>query len=620
MNASPRRPRSLLLLSLLSLSACGGGSEPKPAPTPQPPPTEKPLATLRGQLAVAPDTALNGPVRLALAWYPALLSEGAGPVSKPVSIVTEDIAYPGGFPTNYTFNVRSAPPAEALVQLGNGMQGKGAVGVLLAYSDRNGNGKLDTIPEEGTPVDRVLSASLSWNRPPAFMVVYLDSGQAPATGMDRGFNLVRLSDNLTTDVVPLATTIPLALHDDPMLDAFVCEAAWDDTVEQAPCGLGGEPVEGTLAFGGEILINGNQADVSLEVFRDGEGVEVAEVTVGDHTATYDAALGRYTLHLEDSSEFNGGLVTVMAKHGREQVARTVQVPSNFQVTWPTAPMSYSPGQEVRAAWTQSHGVSDYEVSLVAGEQLLAYELTQDRRLTLSAGAYEGPAVVRVAVTADSEGLTVRRVREVPVSFTTCDTVTPGSGLQVEGEFEQYARGVIDGESNSVRVEVKDDGETVTDARVVVGGFDVPYMNSEGAYHNVIFTIGGGTVFGDSTELRVMRGDEVLCRTLTLPGDYDLALHGGLERPTGSPLAVSWTRSAGAVRYDLLLGSAADPSFVYSASTNELEHTFEKVDAVGNLTLRVGAVSYPAHNDTLGWMDVKRMRVGGAIFTGVTTAN
>lgn len=620
MNVSPRRPRSLLLLSLLGLSACGGGSEPKPPPTTNPPPSEKPLATLRGQLAVAPDAEVNGPVRLALAWYPALLSEGAGPVSKPVSIVTEDLVYTGGFPASYTFDVKSTPPAEALVQLGDGMQGKGAVGILLAYSDRNGNGRLDTIPEDGAPVDRVLGASLEWSRPPAFMVVYLDSGQAPATGMKQGFNLARLNDNLSTDVVPLSTTIPLTLRDDPMLDAFVCEAAWDDTSDQAPCALGGEPVEGTLAIGGEILINGDQADISLEVFRDGEGVEAAEVTVGDHTATYDAALGRYTLHLEDSSELNGGLVTVMAKQGNAKVARTVEVPSNFQMTWPTPPMSYSPGEALRAAWTQSHGVSDYEVSLVAGEQLLAYELTQDRWLTLSAGAYEGPAVVRVAVTADSEGLTVRRVREVPVSFTACDTVTPGSGLQVEGSFEQYGRGGFDGESNSVRVEVKDDGETVTDARVVVGGFDVPYMNSEGAYHNVIFTIGGGTVFGDSTEMRVMRGNEVLCRALTLPGDYNLALHGERERPTGSPLALSWTRSQGAARYDLWLGKPADPSVFYSASTNELEHTFEQVDAVGELTLRVGAVSYPAHNDTLGWMEVKRMRVGGASFTGVTTAN
>jgi hypothetical protein len=619
MNASPRRPRSLLLLSLLSLSACGGGSQ--PPPDSYPPPTEKPLATLQGQLAVGSGTELNGPVRLALAWYPALLSEGSGPVSRPAGIVTEGVAYPGRFPANYTFDVKSAPPAEALVQLGDGMRGKGAVGILLAYSDRNGNGALDTIPADGTPVDRVMGASLSWTQPPAFMVVYLDSAQAPATGMKQGFNLVRLTDNLTTHVVPLTTAIPLTLHDDPMLDAFVCEAAWDDIADQAPCGLpGDEPIEGTLTFGGEILIHGTGADVSLEVYRDGQGVEAAQVTVGDHTARYDAALGRYTLHLEDTSELNAGLVTVMAKQGDAVVARTVQVPSDFQVTWPTTPMSYSPGAEVRAAWTQSHGVSDYEVSLVVGDQVLASELTRERWLTFSAGAYEGPAVVRVGVSAESEGLVVRRVREVPVSFTPCDTVTEGSGLTVEGVFEQYARGILDGESNEVRVEVKDDAVAVTDAKVVVGDFEVPYLNAVGAYHNVIFTMGGGSVFGDSTELRVMRGNEVLCRTLTLPGDYGLTLHGEPERSTGSPLAVSWTRAPGAVRYDLWLGTMADPSVFYSASTNELEYTFEQVDAVGNLTLRIGAVSHPVHNDTLGWMDVKRLRLGGATFTGVTTAN
>ncbi|MBZ4416836.1 hypothetical protein [Myxococcus sp. RHSTA-1-4] len=618
MFAAPRRSRSALLLSLFTLSACGGGNTPPP-PTTNPPPAEKPLATLQGQLAPTPGTEVTRPVRLALAWYPGLLTEGPGPVSNPLGIVTEDVAYPGGFPASYTFDVTSPPPAEALVQLGDGMRGRGSVGILLAYDDRNGNTTLDTIPADGTPVDRVLGASLAWTRPPAFMVVYLDSAQAPATGLKQGFNLVRITDNLTSQVVPLTTPIPLSLHDDPMLDAFVCEAAWDDTVEQAPCGLGDEePVEGLLTLGGELVVNGTRADVSLEVRRDGESVKAAQVTVGDEVATYDATLERYTLHLEDTSGTLGsGLVTVMAKVGEAEVARTVVVPGDFQVTWPTLPMSYSPGASVRVAWTLARGASDYTASVVAGDQVLASDETQGRWLELSPLAYGGDATVRVVASEESDGLVVRRVRELPISFTSCDSVTEGSELTVEGEFEQYAWDILQQEASSVRVEVKDGGIAVTDAKVMLSGWDVPYLNEQGAYSNGFYSL-GPPVFGDTVELRVMREGEVLCRTLTLPGDFDLTLHGEAERPTGSPLAVSWTRAPGAVRYDLLLEPALQQP-LYSASTNELEYTFEKVDAVGNLSLRVAAVAHPAHNDTLGWMDVKRLRLGGATFTGVTTA-
>jgi hypothetical protein len=611
MKASPRRSRSFLLLGLLTLSACGGGST-----QPEPPPTEEPqqALALRGQLSLSPGAGVSSPVRLALAWYPTLLSEQSGPLSMPRSIAAQSVTYSGSFPANYTFALPDAPPAEALVQLGDGRRGKGAVGILLAYDDRDGNAALDTIPADGTPVDRVLGASLAWTQPPAFMVLYLDSEQTPATGLKRGFNLVRLTDNLTSDVVPLTTPVPMALRDDPMLDAFVCEAAWDDTAEQAPCGLAAEDPEGALTLAGELSFNGAGADVSLEVRRDGLPEAGAEVTVGGHAAAYDAALSRYTLHLDDASALlDSGLVNVTAREGDEEAVRTVVVPGNFQVTWPTAPMSYSPGEAVQAAWTQSQGASRYEVSVMAGDQVLASEATQERALKLTPPAYEGAAALRVEVVAEeSDGFTVRRTREVPIIFTACDTVTVGSGLTVEGSFMQYARDIIDWETSEVRVEVKDDGVHVTDAKVTLSGWNVPYVREAGLFQNEILGPPGSSL-GSTVELRVMREDEVLCRTLTLPGDFELTLEGPLERPTGSPLAVRWTRAQDAVWYELGLGETLGQPRHF-ASTNELEYTFEQVDHVGNLTLGFAAVTHPAHNDTLGWMDVKLLRVGSATFT------
>ncbi|MCP3141828.1 hypothetical protein [Pyxidicoccus xibeiensis] len=611
MTTPRRRTRNTLLLSLLTLSTACGDNTPEPKP---PPPAGKPLATLQGRLALDSKSQVNEPVRLALAWYPSLLTEQSGPVSKPVSIVTEDVAYTGGFPVSYTFDVTAAPPAEALVELGDGMRGKGSVGIVLAYNDRNGNGKLDTIRAEGTPVDRVLGASLEWTRPPAFMVMYLDSAQAPATGLQQGFNLVRLDDNLTSNVVPLTTSIPVVLRNDPLLDAFVCEAAWDDTTEQAPCGLGGdEPAEGALLLTGELSFNGTQADLSFDVRRDGVAAGDAQVRVFDQVASYDEERKRYTLHIDDASGLlDGGLVAVTARQGNDEVTRTVMVPARFEVTWPTVPMSYSPGEAVQAAWTESKGARRYEVSVRADGQVLASEGTADRRTKLTPRLHGGAATLRVVAVEVDNSLVVRRSQEVPISFTPCDTVTSGSHLTVEGSFEHYDADFM-WQSSDLRVEVKDNDEHVTDARVMLAGMDVPYMLQEGAFHNVFISMSGHG-FGESVEMRVMRGGNVLCRTLTLPGEFDLTLEGELSRPTGSSFSASWTRAARATRYDLWLSESADAFPLYSGSTNDLEFTFDKIDYVGTLNVRFAAVAHPTRNDTLGVMDVKRMRTGSATFT------
>jgi hypothetical protein len=615
MFATSRSTRSLLLLGLFSLSACD--NEPQPKPGQPPPVTATPRATFKGQLTLTPGTPSMSPVHLALAWYPSLFSEQAGPLSNPRAIFTENVGYSNGFPAAYTFNVTSPPPAEALVQLGDGLEGKGAVGILLAYRDRNGNGTLDTIPEDGAAVDFVVGASLAWTQPPAFMVMYLDSAQAPSTGLKQGFNLVRLTDNLTSEVVPLTTPIPMALSDDRMLDAFVCEAAWDNDTEQLPCGLTGEaPSESALALAGELVVRETHVDLSLEVRRDDTLLTDAQVSVGGALAAYDAAQGRYTLHVEDGSALlETGLVRVTVRHGDEESVRTVVVPEDFRVTMPTAPMSYSPGSEMHVAWTLEDAVSRYEVAVLAGEQVLASGTSETSWLKLQPELYEGAAVLRVeavAGTVENEHIVVRRVREVPLDFSACDTVTPGSGLTVDGEFARYPKDIFGWESSEVRAEVKEDGVHVTDAKVTLSGWDVPYVLEVGAFHNGIISMGEQGL-GDTLELRVMRQGEVLCRTLQVPGAFDLTVEGQLRRPTGSPLAVRWTKSEGAVRYDLRLGTSRY-SPLYSASTNELEYTFEKVDHVGELGLRFAAVAAPAHNDALGTFDVMRVMPAGAIFT------
>lgn len=218
---------STLALALALATACGGGASAEP-----------PLGSITGELRAAGGAATpEAPVRLALAWYPGLLT-AAGPLSGPRAITTQDVAYAGDLPLAYGFEVTEPPPASALVPLPGGLPGRGAVGILLAYRDGDGDGRLDPIAEDGAPVDRVLGASLDWGAAPAHLVVYLTDAQPAWTGLSAGMNLLAVLDAETTEVVPLTTAIPIDVSEGGAhLDLFVCEAAWDGSGSQAPCGL-----------------------------------------------------------------------------------------------------------------------------------------------------------------------------------------------------------------------------------------------------------------------------------------------------------------------------------------------------------------------------------------------
>jgi hypothetical protein len=112
-------------------------------------------------MSAQPGHTVTGPVRLALVWLPAAPGTGAegGVVEMDAfELVTEDVTYEGSFPLSYRFDIFQPPPAHVLSTLDEGFQGKGAFGYLLAYQDLNGNGKLDSIPMTGAPVDRVIAS------------------------------------------------------------------------------------------------------------------------------------------------------------------------------------------------------------------------------------------------------------------------------------------------------------------------------------------------------------------------------------------------------------------------------------------------------------------------------
>ncbi len=124
---------SFLVASTLGLVACGTLPED----------TQKPgaLATMNGTLAVQNGATAPGSVRVALVWS----TEGQEKKNGPRYNVAEDLEVAPAFPARFQLTLRNPPPSEALVLLEKDMDMPVAVGSVVAYEDKNGNGKLDLV-------------------------------------------------------------------------------------------------------------------------------------------------------------------------------------------------------------------------------------------------------------------------------------------------------------------------------------------------------------------------------------------------------------------------------------------------------------------------------------------
>jgi hypothetical protein len=417
MTPKSRGTPSLLLALLLVTSACGEVVDPTYPGTP--------LLTLEGQMRVAPD-AQPGPVRLALAWYPQVLwDETAAPPVQPKAIVTEDFVYEDAFPANYRFHLYNLPPVEALAPLGGGVQGKGALGILLAYRDGNGNAQLDTIPATGSPVDRVVGASLDWMASPAYLLIYLDSEQPPELGLKRGFNLVKVTDASTSESVPLTTSIPLALSGGPFLDVLVCEAAWSGTGDACGLDFEGEPSEkNPLRVEGTVQLLGNAVQVSLLVTHDELYRSDAQVMLGGRAIPFSEEGMLYALSEADSMLLSeGGTIELRVVSGGKELRRVLSLPGGFALTTPASEGVVKSGGPLAVEWTRSAGARFYNVSVETGDwSPLERVSTNALEYTFEAVTHSGAATLRAEAVnwpQDNDRLGVlelKVVRELPLTF------------------------------------------------------------------------------------------------------------------------------------------------------------------------------------------------------------
>jgi hypothetical protein len=345
--------------------------------------------------------------------------------AQPKAIVTEDFVYEGAFPATYRFHLYNPPPVEALAALGGGLQGKGALGILLAYRDGNGNAKLDTIPATGSPIDRVVGASLDWTASPAYLLIYLDAEQPPATGLKRGFNLVKVTDADTSESVPLSTLIPLALSGGPFLDALVCEAAWDGSGDV--CGIdfdGQQPEKNALLVEGTVQLRGNDVEVSLLVTQEELYRSDAQVTLGGRVIPFTEEGMLYALSEPDSALLSeGGTLELRVVSGGKELRRVLTLPGRFDLTASAPEGVVKSGGPLAVQWTRSAGAQFYNVSVETGDwSPLERVSTNALEYTFESVTHSGEATLRAEAVSwpqdnDRLGLLeVKVVRELPLTF------------------------------------------------------------------------------------------------------------------------------------------------------------------------------------------------------------
>lgn len=401
---------------VLFVSGCGGVQGPDYR--------GEPLATVQGRMSASDKVDTSRGVRLAVAWYPSLGSDEA-PLVQPRSIVTQDLIYRGSFPLNYAFDLFQPPPREALgVATTDSDSASAAFGVLLAYVDENGNGRLDTIPVGGEPIDTLLGSSWEFIGLNGYGLMYLDRAtplvdNSGGWTIQPGFNLVD-----ATHVLPFSTQVPIPLTGSSDLNLYVCDELWGNstTTGGTTCRL--KPPE-SAKLGASLELDGQRAmvHVSLFDFDKNEPTSGAHVTMNG-TALTEEAPGLYALFDDTGTVLQPGasyLIRAEPADGSAPMEQTAVMPGEFAITSPADNASLPNGSAVEVAWTRSANADFYKVWMEedpSGSWILDERRTETEQFTTEPISYSGKALVKVrAVRGD--GFTsayTAVIRSVPVTF------------------------------------------------------------------------------------------------------------------------------------------------------------------------------------------------------------
>lgn len=578
--------RALVLLLLLSCSPGAVGPRYR----------GQPLFTVKGQV-VTSGPAPSTPIRLALAWYPDEQSTSA-----PRAIVTQDIAYEGSFPLNYSFSFFSIPPPGVLIDYpdGDGVT-RAAFGVLMAYEDVNGNGQLDSIPMGGSAVDRVLGTSIgdTYNGKPSAQpvyVAYVEGTPGPQwVGYSPGYNLWR-----NFEVVPEATSVPIELDATNELNFFVCEEFISGSSYgfDLPCNIG--PTGGVRVIG-NVYEQDGVGGLSLRIT---DGVRVLpglQVELNDAGVSFDAPSGLYGGY--GFPVVSPGLNTVTVRPpGQAPLVFTLEAPGPFSLQAPTEGRRLLAGTSLSTQWTAAPRASFYQVQAYAltppndgttpllvtsrGEtsfSSLLTGLTHDDTYEVSVTAFarrylahgRGGSLVNISVS---------RAEYV-------DVLPADIGLWLEGAV---TIGTYEGQvGSSVYVQGFDGVTLRSDALVTAEGEVMPWSSSAQAYSGAVQVQPGDTVtlaISSTTQARKTSA-------VSLPEDFTLTAP-PLSHPTRTPLVLTWSAAPGVSEYRVYVGDAAGRQLHFE-SVSGTTATVPGLDVEGVVTISVGAVKRGANRHLIG---------------------
>ncbi|HVE85415.1 MAG TPA: hypothetical protein VND93_21325 [Myxococcales bacterium] len=413
--------RALALVAVLAL-ACGpasGGNHHGP-----------PLVTLRGQMVAGTLAATEDPVMLAIAWYPNWI--GGGPSSPPRATVTQDATFHGSFPVSFSFDLYGPPPAEALVDLApEGGSGHMSFGVLIAFEDRDGNGRLD-IGTAGAPSpDRVLGVSTrdpSLASPPSwFYVTYLDGQMGPANELQgyhlpQGFGLRKAYRGAGGEMVPLETSISIPLTGTGAVGYYACADAFTnlDAPWEPACGI--DPFEGGYHFEDIVVVRSPGSASWIGGAMNASGLITGAVVELNGTALswVPEAGGYYGAPVVGAND----LRLAVPGFAAEQLSFTVPGAINLHQPIPdTLPANSA----LSVSWDPVPGVGMYDLRVISldDDHLIDYQLTTGTSITTAPLRFFGSgqvyvtlhAVGQTAVTARSSALTPLRSVAKAVTLT-----------------------------------------------------------------------------------------------------------------------------------------------------------------------------------------------------------
>ncbi|MHB8874522.1 MAG: hypothetical protein ACYC8T_12610 [Myxococcaceae bacterium] len=394
----------------------------------------EPLAVVQGRMTADRGLALAGDVRLAIAWF----TSGTPGASRPDAVRTESVIYEPVFPAGFSFGIYDLPRGGARIEGPSGLPA-GAIGLLLAYDDRNRNGALDTYRAGEPPVDMVLGTSLGRlgvsPDPEGYFIAFVDEAGQPGMppALRVGLNLVRN----TGEVVGFDAVVPIHLDASNLWNVFICEdlltadggsACLESINPPADAGVDagtdaglGIRVTGSLG----LSTGGTVVDVNVSVGS--ASSQDASVTINGVAVPYDSTAGRYSLRRSTSGPIIGGADNALqvVASGADPLTLNVFVAGDFSITTPPFNGTVSSGIPFSVVWTDSQDAGSYGVTVYSSNPFASIH---DQRgiaappYTVPALTYQGNATLNITaalpdVSGPNNSFIVRYTnRSIPVVF------------------------------------------------------------------------------------------------------------------------------------------------------------------------------------------------------------